>query len=54
MSWLEGILVGAAVILALWFVIRQFVRPFKKAKGTCRACGDVCGCELAKRTEDQV
>jgi hypothetical protein len=53
MIWVEWLLVGGAVVLASWFVIRQFVRPFKKTKGSCRACGEVCGCELAKRNEDK-
>lgn len=45
MSWWEAALVGGAVLFALFMVVKQFVRPFGKAKGSCRACGEVCGCE---------
>ena len=51
MSWIEGALVGATVCVALFVVVRQFLRPFGKPKGACRACGDVCACEPSKRAE---
>jgi hypothetical protein len=51
-SWIEGAVVGAVVLVAVYFVVRQFVRPFGGEKGTCRSCGEVCVCKQAKRTED--
>jgi hypothetical protein len=47
------VVVGVAVLAALFLVVRQFVRPFGKAKGTCRSCGDVCVCEQTRRTQDK-
>ncbi|HXH59855.1 MAG TPA: hypothetical protein VNI20_00705 [Fimbriimonadaceae bacterium] len=45
MSFVEGAIVFVAVSGAVYMVVRQFIKPFGSAKGSCRACGEVCSCE---------
>lgn len=52
MSWIEAVVVGSAVLVAVFFAARQFLRQFGGEKGTCRSCGEVCVCKQTKRTEE--
>lgn len=50
MSTLEGVIVGAVILLAVYLTVRQFLKPFSQTKGSCRACGDNCSCETSAKT----
>lgn len=49
MTIVEGTIVALIVALALAIVVIKMVKPFGKAKGTCRACGTTCSCEKAHK-----
>lgn len=48
-STLEAVIVSGIVVLAIALVVYKFAKPFGKPKGSCRACGDSCGCEAPKK-----
>ena len=51
MSTPEVLIVGGVILVALFFTVRQFIKPFNGAKGSCKACGDTCGCESSKEKD---
>lgn len=42
----EVILVTVVVLGALGFVVRKAIKSWSGQKGSCRSCGDSCGCAL--------
>ncbi len=42
----EQIVVGVVVAAAVIFVVRKLYLATRGEKGTCRSCGDTCGCAI--------
>ena len=47
----ELIIVALIVGAALFFMVRKSVKSMKGDKGSCRSCGDTCGCSLKDAVE---
>ena len=45
MSPIEVAVVALVIAAAVSIVVIKFLKPFGKAKGSCRACSDHCSCE---------
>lgn len=47
---IEGIIVGIVVLAAAVYVARKLWASSQGEKGTCRSCGDTCGCAIKDAT----
>ncbi len=43
---IEYVFVGLIVGGAVFFVARKAIRSLRGERGTCRSCGDSCGCAV--------
>lgn len=46
MSGLEVAIVGTVVSVAALLLLRRVAAASKGEKGSCKSCGDVCGCAI--------
>lgn len=46
MSLQEIVTIAIVVGVAVLFVVRRALASVKGEKGSCKSCGDTCGCEI--------
>lgn len=46
MTWPEILTIAVVVGGAVFFVVRRAIGTSKGEKGSCKSCGDTCGCAI--------